>query len=146
MAAICGAVSEVLAGGSRRAVTQEVGVLHAAVFIAALIVVPAIASAQQPCTTDARYMVDEIYRHMLERAPDPGSARWVDGLSNGTMTVRDVVRDVAKSPEHLQRFGSDARDQAVGTLYRHILGRQPDPAGQRAFTDLAGQSRPRRRG
>ena len=60
--------------------------LHLAVFIAALIVVPAIASAQQPCTTDARHIVDEIYRHMLERAPDPGSARWVDGLANGRMS------------------------------------------------------------
>ena len=69
--------------------------------------------------------------------PIPAALCWVDGLANGTMTVRDVVRDVAKSPEHLQRFGNDARDQAVGTLYRHILGRQPDPAGQRAFTDLA---------
>jgi hypothetical protein len=62
------------------------------------------------------------------------------------MTVRDVVRDVAKSPEHLQRFGNDARDQAVGTLYRHSLGRQPDPAGQRAFSDLAAKRTPRRRG
>ena len=62
------------------------------------------------------------------------------------MTLRDVVRDVAKSPEHLQRFGNDARDQAVGTLYRHSLGRQPDPAGQRAFSDLAAKRTPWRRG
>jgi Ca2+-binding EF-hand superfamily protein len=111
--------------------------LRAAVLIGALIVSPAIASAQQPCTTDARRVVNELYRHMLERTPDAGSAAWVDKLANGSMTVRDVVRDVAKSPEHLQRFGNEALDQVVGTLYRHILGRQPDPAGQRAFTNLA---------
>lgn len=111
--------------------------LRAAVFIGALTVVPAIASAQQPCTTDASRVVSEVYRHMLERTPDPASAGWADKLVSGSMTVRDVVRAVAQSPEHLQRFGTDARDQAVGTLYRHILGRQPDAAGQRAFADLA---------
>ena len=111
--------------------------LRAAVFISALTVVPAIASAQQPCTTDARHVVSEIYRHMLERAPDPTSAGWVDQLAKGSLTVRELVRQVAQSPEHLQRFGNDARDQGVGTLYRHILGRQPDAAGQRAFSDLA---------
>ena len=111
--------------------------LRAAVFISALTVVPAIASAQQPCTTDARHVVSEIYRHMLERAPDTTSAGWVDQLAKGSVTVRELVRQVAQSPEHLQRFGNDARDQGVGTLYRHILGRQPDAAGQRAFSDLA---------
>jgi hypothetical protein len=111
---------------------------HAAVLTGALtVVVPAIASAQQPCTTDARHVVNEIYRHMLERAPDPASAGWVDKLASGSMTVRNIVREVAQSPEHLQRFGNDARAEAVGTLYRHILGRQPDVAGQRVYTDLA---------
>jgi Ca2+-binding EF-hand superfamily protein len=81
--------------------------------------------------------VDEIYRHMLERASDPASASWMNALAGGGTTVRDVVRQVAQSPEHLQRFNNDSRDQAVGTLYRHILGRQPDAAGQRAFVDLA---------
>ena len=120
------------------AFTRSFVMWHAAVLIGALtVVVPAIASAQQPCTTDARHVVNEIYRHMLERAPDPASAGWVDNLANGSMTVRNVVREVARSPEHLQRFGNEARAEAVGTLYRHILGRQPDVAGQRAFTDLA---------
>ena len=28
-------------------------------------------------------------------------------------------------------------ERSVARLYRHILGRQPDPAGQRAFAELA---------
>lgn len=111
--------------------------LRATILAGALVVIPAVASAQQPCTTDARHVVNEIYRHMLERSPDPGSERWVEALVSGRMTVRDVVRDVARSREHLQRFSNDSPDQVVGTLYRHILGRQPDPEGQRGFVDLA---------
>ena len=63
--------------------------LRVAVCLGALLVVPAVASAQQPCTTDARRTVDEIYRHMLERAPDRGSDTWVERLNNGS-TVREV--------------------------------------------------------
>ena len=105
---------------------------------AVLVAVPVVASAQQPCTTDARRVVDELYRHMLERAPDAGSAGWVSKLQAGT-TVRDIVRAIAVSPEHAQRFynpgeGDVAHERAVATLYRHILGRQPDAAGLRAFT------------
>jgi Ca2+-binding EF-hand superfamily protein len=106
-----------------------------------LIVAPTLAWAQQPCTSDARRVVDELYRHMLERAPDPGSAGWVSRLEAGT-TVRDIVREIAKSSEHAQRFynpgeGAVAHERAVATLYRHILGRQPDPAGLSGLTQTA---------
>jgi Ca2+-binding EF-hand superfamily protein len=116
--------------------------LRAVAFIGVLLVSPTVVAAQAPCTTDARRIVDEIYRHMLERAPDPGSAGHVERLAGGSATVRDLVRLVAKSPEHTQRFfspgqGRDEREQAVGTLYRHLLGRQPDPAGARGFAELA---------
>jgi len=101
-----------------------------ALFIGALTLVPSLAAAQPPCTTDARLVVDEIYRHVLERAPDAGSAAWVDRLNSGT-TVREVVRGIAKSPEHIQRFGTEARESVVRTMYRHLLNREPDPQGQR---------------
>jgi Ca2+-binding EF-hand superfamily protein len=109
--------------------------LRAAVCIGALIVVPAVASAQQPCTTDARRAVDEIYRHMLERAPDRGSDGWVDRLNNGS-TVREVVREIGKSPEHIQRWGNEQGDQVARTLYRHILNNVPDANTLRSTTDL----------
>jgi Ca2+-binding EF-hand superfamily protein len=86
-------------------------------------------------------VVDELYRHMLERSADAGSNGWVTKLQNG-MTVRELVRQIAESPEHSQRFynpneGAVANERAVATLYRHILGRQPDEAGLRGFTTAA---------
>jgi Ca2+-binding EF-hand superfamily protein len=111
------------------------------VFVGLLAMAPSLAMAQQPCTTDSRHVVDELYRHMLERTADAGSQGWADRLNSGT-TVREIVRQIAQSPEHMQRFfnsseGSTANENAVGTLYRHILGRQPDAGGLRAMTDIA---------
>jgi hypothetical protein len=103
---------------------------------------PGLAMAQQPCTPDARQVVNELYRHMLERQADPGSAQWVQQLESGRATVRDVVREIANSPEHMQRFGQaeagegTTYERSVARLYRHILGRQPDAGGQRAHAEL----------
>ena len=103
---------------------------------------PAFALAQQPCISDARQVVNELYRHMLERQADPGSAQWVAELESGRATVRDIVQAIANSPEHMQRFGQaeagegTAYERSVARLYRHILGRQPDAAGQRAHAEL----------
>jgi Ca2+-binding EF-hand superfamily protein len=109
--------------------------LRAAVCIGALLVVPAAASAQQPCTADARRVVDQIYRHMLERAPDRASDSWVDRLNNGS-TVRDVVREIGKSPEHMQRWGNESREQVSRTLYRHVLNNVPDANTVRSTGEL----------
>ena len=107
-------------------------------FAIALTFFSSVASAQQPCTTDARRVVDEVYRHMLERGADAGSQNWQTQLQNGQITVRDLVRAVAKSQEHNQRFIKQENGEempfirSVSTLYRHILGRQPDAEGARA--------------
>lgn len=106
-----------------------------AIFVSALTVVPSLAAAQQPCTTDARQVVEQIYRQVLERSADPGASVWVDRLSNG-MTVREIVRGIAKSSEHLQRFGNQARENVVVDMYRHLLNRGPDPEGQRNAVNL----------
>jgi len=111
------------------------------VLAALLAAVPSVAWAQQPCTPDARRVVDELYRHMLERGADPASAAWVTRLESGT-TVREIVREIAKSTEHAQRFynpgdGAQAHERAVATLYRHILGRQPDAGGLNTCTQTA---------
>jgi len=111
------------------------------VFAGLLALAPSIAMAQQPCTTDARQVVNELYRHMLERSPDAGSQGWVDRLNNGT-TVREIVRQIAQSPEHMSRFrnageGATANRNSVGTMYRHLLGRQPDAGGLDSMTNLA---------
>lgn len=110
---------------------------RAASLAIALTFFSSVASAQQ-CTTDARRVVDELYRHMLERGADAGSQNWQNQLQSGQITVRDLVRAIAKSQEHNQRFvrrenGEEAPFiRSVGTLYRHILGRQPDNDGARA--------------
>jgi Ca2+-binding EF-hand superfamily protein len=116
---------------------------RAVVLLLAVVFAPSVAAAQQPCTADARHVVNELYRHMLERQADPGSAHWVTQLESGRMTVRDVVREIASSPEYSQRFikteagESQPYERSVARLYRHILGRQPDAAGQRAFATIA---------
>ena len=121
---------------------------RAATCIVALMLFPALASAQQPCTTDARRVVDELYRHMLERTADASSAHWVQQLENGRMTVREVVREISTSEEHLNRFFyQEAGEEApyyrsVGRFYRHLLGRQPDDAGARHFAQMAQQRGP----
>lgn len=101
-------------------------------FVAALALVPAGAWAQQPCTGDARQVVNELYRQILERAADRGSDRYVRQLNQGG-TVREIVRELAASQEHTQRFvpntSADGTRQGVLHLFRHILNRQPDPAG-----------------
>jgi hypothetical protein len=101
-----------------------------AVLVSALTVVPSPALAQQPCTTDASQVIEQVYRQVLERSADAGASVWVDRLSRGT-TVREIVRGIAKSPEHLQRFGSQSRDNMVVDVYRHLLNRGPDPEGMK---------------
>ena len=109
----------------------------------ALTFVSSVASAQQPCTTDANRVVSELYRHILERTPDAGAQHWVQQLASGGMTVRDVVRNLVTSQEHQQRFGQAEAgegtqyERAVARLYRHVLARQPDPQGQRVYAETA---------
>jgi Ca2+-binding EF-hand superfamily protein len=116
---------------------------HVTILFLALTLTPAVAMAQQPCTTDARRVVNELYRHMLERQPDAGSAVWIQELQGGRTTVRELVRQIANSEEHTNRFlqrdanESVTYERSVAQLYRHILGRQPDAAGQRIHAQLA---------
>src|SRR5262245_55955842 len=108
----------------------------------ALTLVPLALSAQQPCTTDARRVVDELYRHMLERSADAASAEHVRQLESGRVTVRELVRSFAKSQEHKDRFFKREEGEetpyvrSVNRLYRHILGRQPDAAGARGHAEM----------
>jgi Ca2+-binding EF-hand superfamily protein len=112
--------------------------------IGALLFVPVVAAAQQPCTTDASAVVTEVYRQVLERAPD-NVGPMAQRLTNGTATVKDLVRELAHGTEHIRRFLSPFESQqqrlnAVGYLYRHLLNRAPDIGGARSYAD-AGASR-----
>lgn len=108
--------------------------LRALALAGGLVVIPAVSSAQQPCTTsDARHVVNLIYSQILERPADRGSDTHVQSLRSGKATVRDVVAAVVKSSEHDQRFASGGNPEAsVRALYSHILGRAPDEPGLKA--------------
>jgi hypothetical protein len=114
--------------------------LRNTILIAALVLSPVVASAQPPCTSDAARVVDEIFRHMLERSADSAGGRLIDRLQSGQATVRDIVRDVAMSPEHPRRFynrsENDAELRAVESLYRHVLGRGADDQGARDHANM----------
>ena len=58
--------------------TQEDVMWRLAVLVSALTVIPSLAVAQQPCTTDARQVIEQVYRQVLERSADPGASVWVD--------------------------------------------------------------------
>ena len=67
--------------------------------------------------------------------PTPEPRSRVDRLNNRT-TVREIVRGIAKSPEHLQRFGNQARENVVVDVYRHLLNRGPDAEGLKNAVNL----------
>ena len=97
-----------------------------AAFAAAL--TPGVSQAQD-CTADARRIVDAVYRQVLERAENGEGASAISQLNAGQTTVRDLVRTVAQSREHVTRFMAGDRRAAVTSAYRHVLGRDPDPGG-----------------
>jgi hypothetical protein len=113
--------------------------------VAALTLFSSVAAAQQPCTTDATRVVAEVYRHTLERGTDRSAQTGARLLANGQLNVRELVRRVANSEEYMQRFGQtepgegQPYERAVASLYRHVLGRQPDVRGLRSWTRVAQQ-------
>ena len=94
--------------------------------IAVFALLPVHAGAQQ-CTPNANVVTDEIYRQLLDR-PGTDSRDYAAQLSNG-MTVKEIVRQVAKSPEHLELIGTGnstiERQRQAAYLYEHLLGRNP---------------------
>jgi Ca2+-binding EF-hand superfamily protein len=138
----------------------------------------------QDCTSSAPQVVDDIYQQVLERPADQASAALTQALVSGRMTVRDIVAQVAKSPEHAERFfwqpivsavyrqvmqrepsqeelrvgaadlargerrltefvariatrAANNNENAVRILYQRLLGRDPDPSGLQVYTEMA---------
>ena len=105
--------------------------MRAALLFSLVLGAPALAAAQE-CTTNAQSVVDAAYRQILERPANSASATWVTQLSNGQISVRQLVREIANSTEHRQRFLNGDANNVVTQLYRHLLGRSPDPEGLNA--------------
>jgi hypothetical protein len=95
----------------------------------AVVALMLVAAADQPCTTSAPQVVDDIYKQVLERPADPASAPFSYALGSGGMTVRDIVVRVAQSAEHLQRF---FWQPLVNDVYKQTLRRAPTPQEQQA--------------
>jgi hypothetical protein len=115
-----------------------------ALLMTGLLAVPAVAAAQN-CTADARQVVSAIYRQVLERNPNGNEANtWVNQLSGGQVTVRELVQTIATSAEHRQRFLNGTSDgdrrQAVSNLYKHLLGREADAGGLQSHVEAASRS------
>jgi len=105
-------------------------------FVTAL-AVPAVATAQQPCTPDARRVVDDLYQRVLERPANQDADVMARRLANGDTSVRNIVRQLVTSREYTQRFGPGNAGEAqlrnsATALYRHVLGREPDASGLQA--------------
>ncbi|MBI4263322.1 MAG: hypothetical protein HY657_03015 [Acidobacteria bacterium] len=84
---------------------------RAAMLIVVSTLVPSVAAAQQPCTTDANHVVAELYRHMLERSTDSDSAHWVQQLERGRLTVR-AGELLTFDAEGTVQLGADPNDIA----------------------------------
>ena len=114
--------------------------IRSALWTAALAFAPALAAAQQ-CTSDGRSVVDAVYRQVLQRGANASeNAQVAPQLTNGQLTVRELVDNVVTSPEHNQRFGGNSttdagKRAAVTNVYKHVLGRDPDPGGLQSHID-----------
>lgn len=96
-------------------------------FIGVLLVSPTVA-AQAPCTTDARRIVDEIYRHLLGRQPDPAGARAFAEVAV-TRGVDAVIDEILASPEYRDAFGDTGVPGSGGLRYCASERAERSPAG-----------------
>ncbi len=89
--------------------------------------------------------VIRLYRAVLDRRPDDGGfAFWTTRLQTG-WTIDRVAAGFVQSREFALVYGSPDDDDFVRQLYRNVLDREPDPAGERFWIDqmAAGLSRTR---
>jgi hypothetical protein len=88
-----------------------------------------------------------LYRRLLGREADEQGLRGFTDLARRE-GIEAVARQIAASPEYRQRTGAAntapdapaAYENAVRSLYRHVLGRDPDPAGLQDLTRVAAGS------
>jgi hypothetical protein len=111
--------------------------------IGALVFSPVIASAQQPCSTNAQQVVNEIYREVLNRPTSADAATFVRQLRDGAANVRDIVRSVAMSRDLQLEFSRSGRnpvryDSIIDTLYRRLMNREIGDRERQSYLRTAG--------
>lgn len=78
--------------------------------------------------------IDELYRDVLGREPDPGGqAYWLDQLARGR-TLEAVAAGFYGSDEYYASVGG-RDDRYVDSLYRELLERDPDATGRQQWLD-----------
>ncbi len=76
-----------------------------------------------------------LYLAYFDRAPDHAGLRyWWDRMDAGT-SIRKVASFFADSPEFRSRYGSLSNAAFVRLVYRNVLDREPDAAGERYWLD-----------
>jgi hypothetical protein len=78
--------------------------------------------------------IDDLYRRVLGRSPEPGGrAYWLHQLAGGR-TLESVAASFYGSDEHFARVGR-RHDAFVDALYQQLLQRAPDPGGRAGWVD-----------
>jgi hypothetical protein len=87
---------------------------------------------QQTAENDLR----EVYHYILGRDIDDATLKdHTTRLTQNQETVRDVVRNVAHSPEYKERFldTHPAAPDQITLAYKQFLGRDPDSEGLETY-------------
>ncbi|MCU1369710.1 MAG: hypothetical protein JWO77_904 [Ilumatobacteraceae bacterium] len=78
--------------------------------------------------------VARLYRALFLRDPDrSGLEYWARQRAAG-VRLATIAESFARSSELVRRYGSLTDAQFVTRVYRNVLGREPDPAGQAFWT------------
>lgn len=94
-----------------------------------------------PSTTSPAAQVTRLYDTVLDRAPDDaGLTFWTNALRAGT-GLDDLAEVFVASPEFRDRYGDVDQNGFVGLLYRNVLDREADAAGQAFWTDALASGR-----
>jgi uncharacterized protein YkwD len=89
---------------------------------------PGVARAGTPAQRDS---VLRLYRAYFLRAPDAsGHGYWSEEYASGRRSLTAISEFFARSGEFVGRYGSLTHDQFVVLVYRNVLGRAPDQAGE----------------
>lgn len=94
-----------------------------------------------PSTTSPAAQVTRLYDTVFDRAPDDaGLTFWTNSLRAGT-GLDDLAELFVASPEFRDRYGDLGTGEFVSLLYRNVLDREGDPAGQTFWTDAIASGR-----
>jgi hypothetical protein len=88
---------------------------------------PRTVTAQFQSGKSAEDTVQEAYMAYYGRPADLGGQQyWAQQLRNANGSLSAIIQSFGNSEEAIRLFGNMSNDQTVTTLYRQILGREPE--------------------